>query len=244
MNISSDLEKLTTLQEIDLRITEQELSKTELPEKLAGMHGTIDDARQKCDSLEQKLEDARKEQTSLQEKINELTDHLAKSQERLNHIKTNREYDAVHAEIETAKSHIDNAETRTKTVAEEIAHLEKQRDEAQEDCKQISTELEPHIQDLTSRINAIDSTIADIRKERDAITQTIPKPVLKPYEHILERRKNGRVLAFICEKKPDCSICHKVLEPQVLNEVRGGNNLVMCQSCGSIILWKEPEEDE
>jgi predicted nucleic acid-binding Zn-ribbon protein len=30
-----------------------------------------------------------------------------------------------------------------------------------------------------------------------------------------------------------------VLEPQLFNDVRKGNRMLLCQSCGSILVWEE-----
>ena len=94
-----DLEYLIQLQEIDLRIHEQELAKELLPAMVKELEETVEKAKKAMEAVAGKADQAEKELTALAEQTLQAQTGLERSQTRLNSIKTNREYDAVHAEI-------------------------------------------------------------------------------------------------------------------------------------------------
>ncbi len=101
----------------------------------------------------------------------------------------------------------------------------------------IKTENEPQIADLKSKIGAIDSVISEITKERDLIVPKISKQYLRTYDLIRRKKKTGKALSHVTTRT--CGICFKVLEPQLINEIKRGLKMILCQNCGSILIWGE-----
>ena len=112
--------------------------------------------------------------------------------------------------------------------------------EQEAELNKIKAENEPKIKDLQGKIDAIDSTIEKITQERNEVIPKIGKHIFRQYDLIVSRRKTGRAISQISTNRT-CSICYKVLEPQFYNEIRRGNKLLLCQSCGSIMIW-QPEQ--
>lgn len=231
-----DLVLLMQLQEIDLRIKEQELAQENFPVEVSQLEQEITKMKAALDHTNEKLRKATAEKTTFEEQIQKAKDGLDKSQDRLNNIKTNREYDAVHAEIEAQKHMVNTAETRKKNIIEEIERLQEAVNEAQSMYEATVSNNEPKIKELKGKITAIDSTIATIVKERDVLVPQIGKHILRPYDLIRKKRKNGKALSLINNNK-NCSVCFKVLEPQLYNEIKRGLKLIICENCGSIMVW-------
>ncbi|MBD3344281.1 MAG: hypothetical protein GF401_04380 [Chitinivibrionales bacterium] len=236
-----ELENLIKLQEIDLRIHELELSKVEHPEAVTKLEGEINDASREAERITSRLEQVEQDKKDASHKITEAKESLDKSQERLNAITTNREYDAVHAEIEAHKASIQTEEDRQINASEELEQLTELKKEADEKLEKVKSENEPQINDLKEKIASIDSRIAGVEEERNNVVPNISKPTLGTYDFIRNKRKNRKALSFI-DSKGTCSVCFKVLEPQLINEVKKGDRLRQCGSCGSILLWQEDIE--
>lgn len=230
-----DLVNLKLLQEIDLRIRQQELAQEQFPATVEELEGAIKKAKESLDNCSQKLNKTQSEVDSFDEQVRKSRELLEKSQSRLNSIKTNREYDAVHAEIENQKNSINNVEMRKKNLLDEIERLKCTVEEKTKEYEQIKSENEPQIAELNSKIAAIDSTIATIAKEREVIVPKISKPILRTYDLIRKKRKTGRALSNVTGKT--CAVCYKVLEPQLFNEIKRGTKMILCQNCGSIFVW-------
>lgn len=231
-----DLDFLIQLQEIDLKIHEQEVAKEQLPITVRDLELAVAKARKGVEGAQARLADAEKELKNFDDQIADAQQGLERSQERLNSIRTNREYDAVHAEIEAQKNMVATSENRKKKLTEEVGQLKASADAAQQELDKITAENEPVIADLTSKIAAIDSVIAGIAKERDAVVSNITKATMRTYEQILKRRKTAKVVSQVSQART-CTVCYKVLEPHIISEVKRSTKLMLCQNCGSILIW-------
>ena len=236
-----DLHYLLQLQEIDLRIKEQELAQEQFPEQVEKLNKQIDAATEALEKVKATLIQAEQDKKNWEEQVAKAQEGLERSQERLNSIRTNREYDAVHAEIEAQKNIINSAEQRRNNLSAEIERLQATVTEHETELERIIAENTPQIQELKEKIGAIDSNIAQITKERDVVVPNLSKHILRQYDLIRSKRKTGRAISII---KPNrtCSICFKVLEPQLFNEIKRGIKVQLCQSCGSIMIWDISEQ--
>ena len=232
-----DLESLVQLQEVDLRIHEQELAKEQLPATVKELEQLIEKAAGELAAATTKLDSAEKELAGFEDQIKKAGENLEKSQTRLNSIKTNREYDAVHAEIESAKNLLHTSESRKTKLTEEVSRLKTAAETAKGEFEAIKNENDPKIAHLNSQIAAIDSVIAGITTERDTIVPLISKATLRTYDQILKRRKTGKKVISLVDRKRTCTVCFKMLEPQLMNEIKRSTKLIMCQNCGSIFVW-------
>jgi len=75
------------------------------------------------------------------------------------------------------------------------------------------------------------------------VAPLINKSILRTYDLIRKRRKQGRVISHVTETRT-CSVCYKELEPQLMNEIKRSSKLIMCQSCGSIFIWTENKDQK
>jgi uncharacterized protein len=143
-----DLEYLVQLQEIDQRIHEQELAKEQLPATVKELEHTVAKANTAMEAVAKKLAEAEAGLKGSDDQVVAAQAALAKSQERLNSIKTNREYDAVHAEIEAQKGIIHSSEGRKKKLTDEIAQLKTEVETARQEFDKIKNENEPKLVEL------------------------------------------------------------------------------------------------
>lgn len=238
-----DLELLIQLQEIDTRIHEQELAREQLPATVQELEAAIEQAKKAFDGAVEKQENAEKELKTFDDQILAAQQGLERSQERLNSIKTNREYDAVHAEIETQKNMVATSESRKKKLTEEVERLKEAVEAAKKGYEEVGEKNDPVIADLKTKIDAIDSVIAGIMKERGAITPGIGKSTLRTYDQIRRHRKNAKIISPVNHART-CTVCYKVLEPHIISEVRRSTRLNLCQNCGSILIWTENRATE
>lgn len=240
--MNAELENLIKLQEIDLRIHSLFQAKKDLPEEVSRLEEIVQSARDDVDKISKTLEKLDNDKKAAQDAITTSSAALDKSQDRLNAITTNREYDAVHQEIENHKNAIVAAQVKLKKASDEISQLESRKAEVEEQLKTVTTENEPKITELKDKIAHLDSNIAEIEKERNQALPGISKAFLANYEYIRQRRKTGRVLSLVGETRT-CAICHKILEPRLISELKRGTKLPGCQSCGSLLIWS-PEVSE
>ncbi len=234
----NDLKNLLALQEVDLRILELEKSKEEFPVKVVELEKTISDAAAVVENTGLKIEEMKTEKKEVEDQIENAKISLERSQERLNTIRTNKEYDAVHSEIETHKHIVSGADKRLQKFANEIEALQTQLEEEETAHKQLLEENQPQIDELKATIATIDSSIAEVVSERDKLSPLINKQFVRTYDHIRATRKRGTAISVVDNVERNCTVCFMVVPPQHINQMRKGPNLVFCQGCGSILIWE------
>jgi len=233
-----DLECLVKLQEIDLKIREQELAKERYPMAVAELEGRIESAREASVAAGNRLTRLASEITAADDQTAKLRESLSKSQERLNSIQTNREYDAVHKEIEAQKALLASAENRKTALESDIEKGKTELAEVEKAYENAKAELTPQIEDLKAKIGAIDSVITEITAERDKISPLVSHPTMRTYDSIRKKKKSGRAVSLVNQEKT-CGVCFMILQPQLCSEIRRGTKIILCENCGSMLIWDE-----
>ncbi len=237
----SDLAALINLQRIDARINELMRDQEGFPTSLSLHENAIKKARAAVDDLSKKLDNLQKEKLNLEGAISDAKSHLDKSQDLLNTIKTNREYDAVHTQIENFKNVVSTSDAKIKKFDLDAAELSQAIETAKTELEKTVTENEGKITEIKGKMDAIGAVVAQMTQERNSVIGAVPKPLLRTYEHILKRRKTGQVLSYVNGDDRTCSVCFKILEAQLINEIRRSAKVIVCQNCGSIFVWKDAE---
>ncbi len=235
----SDLESLIRLQRVDTHISELGREREGFPGRLSSLEQTIQKAQDAVDAVARKIDVAAQEKKALESSIADAKSHLDKSQELLNNIKTNREYDAVHSQIENFKSVVTNGDSRLKKFDAESQQLQSSIDEVRAQLEKTKQENGTQIEQIKASLETINASIAQAMEERKKVVASIPKQLLRTYDYILKRRKNGQVLSYVNGEDRTCSVCFKILETQLVNEIRKSDKIIVCQNCGSIFVWKE-----
>ncbi|MBN1982611.1 MAG: hypothetical protein JW795_13840 [Chitinivibrionales bacterium] len=233
------LKYLFDLQNVDFRILELQNSKQEFPKEAKKLEDGISKSYNSIQDMKSKLEMLLSEKEKLQGQLQDIQKNFDKSQERLNSIKTNKEYDAVHAELESSKHMVAANDKRVQKITQDIADLQTALNNEQNSFEKTTAENQPKIHELRVKISMIDSEIATIVTEREKILPEIPKHMLRTYEHIRSTRKNGKVVSVVSTADRNCTVCYQILQPQVINQIRKGIDLIYCQGCGSILVWQD-----
>ena len=233
-----DLECLVKLQGIDLKVREQELAKEQYPKAVADLEGRIENARKDSAAVSGRLAQLASDVEAANDQAAKLRESLGKSQERLSSIQTNREYDAVHKEIEAQKALLASAESRKGALEADIEKGKAALEEAEKAYADAKAELQPQIDDLKAKIGAIDSVIAEIMAERDKVSPLVSHPTMRTYDSIRKKKKSGRAVSLVGKDKT-CGVCFMILQPQLCSEIRRGTKIILCESCGSMLIWDE-----
>ena len=187
-------------------------------EKEKKVFDAIDERRRELEKIidEKKLNlenfNRRKKESHTNEEFIILQKEIEKTEEAV--LKTEDELLEVYFEKEEAKKKMDEArsvmEEKTKKFAEKEESLKKELDESKEDL-----------------------IIKEDEKTR-IVGRLQDENLFRKYTRIKESRGTG---ASVIEES-ECAECHSTIPPQLFAEVRKGNRIVICQSCGRILIYK------
>ncbi|MCP4581695.1 MAG: hypothetical protein GY839_08735 [candidate division Zixibacteria bacterium] len=232
------LTSLLDLQEIDEQLGELDRSKVYLPEMIENINGEMDKLEVQLAENREAFQDAKKKQKQIELDIQSDKNELEKYQQHMKVIKTNKEYDALVTEIDTRKQNISDNE-------DEILKLMGIIDESTEKIAEFEKDLESakannasHLDNLRSEMTSLEAKISKKSDQRKSLTKTIDRRALTVYERI---RKGKGGLAVVPLRKRACGGCFKQIPPQMVQQIRRGDRLYTCDSCGRILIWVDEE---
>lgn len=234
--MQESLRALLELQKTDQDLHELEQYKVDIPNQLETMKTVQSEAETRLSDQETKVADIEKDRRQHERDLQAAQEQVKKYQGQLYSVKTNKEYDALQAEIQAQKNRISELE-------DAILQLISDAETEQETLETIRGETESLIERfseertaLESRLSAVDEDVAVKMDERKRMAMRVENQVLKVYDRI---RRNLRGMTVVPIKKGACSGCFHVIPLQVVMQIRQGRRLISCESCGRILITED-----
>lgn len=228
------LATLINLQDIDSELRLLELSKGDLPQRVAALSQEISRCEEAIAAREAQLSSSHLDRQSKSLDVAHNRERLKKYQSQLYQVKNNKEYDAITLELETTQKAIESTEfqileleEREKGLQQEISEIQPQQATAIEQRRELEEKL-------TIMLAATQVRETELLQQRQAIAAKLSRPVYSTYERIRQGR-SGIAVAFL--KEGSCSQCSTRIPPQRGLEIRMMNQLFVCEVCGRIMLW-------
>jgi len=238
--MADDLDMLLKLQNIDYHLGELERSKEYLPDMMENLTREIEESKTRYQTIVEELEGSQINKKTLELDLKTHESELQKYQQQMMSIKTNKEYDALVAEIDKVKEDISTKETNLLETMERISTLEKEVVEMKEKTTQVKESNTKQLSVLQEKIDSIGDKVGAKENERTDIAKLIPKRTLSMYERI--RKGKGRA-AVVVVKKRACGACLQALTPRKVQEIKARNKIYTCENCGSLLFWDDKESD-
>ncbi len=232
MTLHPDIEQLLKLQEVDEELLELERSKEYLPEIIANVKKEVSDASTHVEVTTKQLEEAQLKSRQLEGDLKTTQESLAKYEIQMATIKTNREYDALTSEIETAKERTGFIEDEIILTLNEIDELTTGLEEAKKRHELLEQSNTDQLANLEREMNSVESKVQTKLDQRQNITVRVTKGTLSVYERVRRGRGSPVVVTL---KKNACGACFKSQPPQRIQELRKGLTVITCDNCGRFL---------
>lgn len=237
--MQEDLQYLLDLSTVDKKVHELKLTKKDLPLRIQTLKEDIEREKTKLEGTNQAIAETRSKIQENQDICAQEQTSLTESNRRLEAISTNREYDAVHLEISTHKRNIDSAQANVIHHQQMLENLLKEKEEVEAAYKTVLEANEPELNTLVEELGGIEDRIAEEFAKANGPREKINKKVLSVYDRVVKRRGTPNVIAAINRNQKACLVCNRTQTPQRIIEISKKNALLTCESCGSILVWKE-----
>jgi predicted nucleic acid-binding Zn-ribbon protein len=237
--MQEDLQYLLELSAVDKKVYELKLTKKDLPVRIQTLKEEIEREKANAEKLDLSISETQAKIKENQEISVQEQTSLTESNKRLDAISTNREYDAVHLEIATHKRNIDNAQANVIHFQQILENMLKDKEMTDAAYKAVLDKNGPELSRLTEELNGIEDRMASETAKAEAPREKINKKVLAVYDRVVKRRGNPNVIAAINRNQKACLVCNRTQTPQRVIEISKKTALLTCESCGSILVWKE-----
>jgi hypothetical protein len=233
----TELQTLIHLQEVDTRIAALEAEGARLPRRIAALQAALAEARRTVETVKVRLDATRKELRAREKDLDDIGVKRSRSEGRLYEVKTNIEYSAVLAEIETIKRQKAQTEEEILALMERQEALAVEIREAEARYRTGEDQARRDEAMIRDRLTAVERELQGVRGERTILARELPRGVLADYERILKARGGLGVAAV--DAAHVCGGCRVTIRPQAIQELRAGEALLHCESCGRFLYWQE-----
>ncbi|MFQ5637030.1 MAG: zinc ribbon domain-containing protein [bacterium] len=229
---------LIELQSVDKELRALEALKGDLPQQVKNLETELNGFKDEHDKLRNEFQEVVKTKLHLEGELKVFQAHLKKYQEQLYSVTSNREYDAITVEIDSMQEKIDEAETQIIELLEQEEQLKKQVDKLASEIETYEGELQQKEAELSEKIKATENEYQVWENKRKNIASLLNKPILYQYERIRKVRGETSVVSV---NKYACGGCFTTIPPQKVMEIKHMDQLIICESCGRILIFKKQD---
>ncbi len=232
------LQQLLKLQEVDKKLFELEEAKEKYPAEIDLRRSRIAKARSVLADLEGQSAEFEKQQRYCEREIESGKVTLREREERFAVVTTNKEYDSLQLEIEICKTTIAEHETQLLKALEGQEQIQEQIAEEQGAFEEVREAEQERIDELEGLLGTMQEQIDEVAASRQMVAkgiEDINAQLLQTYE----RKKGRHGIRVAAVHKHACGACYYQMPAQMLNEVRVGDRVISCESCGTIMVWDE-----
>jgi len=233
-----EIENLLHLQAADKEIRRLQDEIAELPKRVSAIEHKLADTKAQLERAQTavKADDAtrRKHEST----ISDLRGKISKYRDQSLDVKTNDQYKALLHEIQFAEKEIAGTEDKILELMLNTDSRDKEVKAAQAELKAETAEIEKEKADARQRTAEDEKQLAEWRAKRDQMRAGVSEDLLRHYERVSKFRGTG--ISEVRDHK--CMACQVMLRPQTYNDVRTGQQTVVCDSCQRILYFNPANE--
>lgn len=232
-----DTHLVTQLQSLDQRIAALEKEVAALPKHIAAIEKTLDSHQRRLDADRAALAANQRDRKKFEGDIQMHEQKISKLRDQMLQAKTNEQYRAFQHEIEYLEREIRTAEDRILELMSESEPLDAAVRKAEVSLREEKQAVEAEQKRARERTAADQTQIHQLQGERGETAKKLPANTLSTYERI---RKKWNGLAIAEATSGRCAACQIMLRPQYFQDLKRGEHLLTCESCGRILIYNPP----
>ncbi|MFL6351147.1 MAG: zinc ribbon domain-containing protein [Bryobacteraceae bacterium] len=229
-----DLVLALRLQALDRNVASLENEIATLPKHIAEIEKRLEFHTRRLEADRAALAANHRERKKLEGDVQVQEQKISKLKGQTLEAKTNEQYRAFQNEIAYAEGEIRKSEDKILELMEQSERLEKNVKAAETDLKQESQHVESEKTRARERTDLDQKELADRLAERKSITDQMDQKVYAHYLRIRKKTK-GTVIADATEGR--CSACQIALRPQFFQDLRRGDQIMFCETCGRMLTY-------
>ena len=233
--MKAELQKLIALQNLDTNIRKLETEQQAIPERRAEIEREFDQRAFEIRALESRRDEAKHIRARLENEVVEQRGRAERAERNLMSSKKQDEYTAAIREADAARKQISGLETQILEQLEQLEQAEASLKERADEIASLNSDREARLKAFDDETGTISERLATARKERDEVFANLPKQMSGMYTRIKTRIRDGVAVAEA--RNRSCTACFMSLRPQVMAEIRRGEEVLTCDNCGRILYF-------
>jgi predicted nucleic acid-binding Zn-ribbon protein len=232
-----DLQAVIRLQDLDNRVTELTREISALPAHISEIERKLESHQRKLEADRAALSANQKERKKAESDIQIQEQKISKLKGQMVDAKTNEIYRAFQNEIEFCEKEIRQHEDRILELMSESEPLEKNVKAAEAALGEERKQVEAEKNEARERTAVDKKAVDDLNAERKSLVTGISAGLYRNYERIRKGRKGIAVAEAVDGR---CVVCHMAMRLQFFQDLRKGDQVMLCESCGRILYYNPP----
>ena len=233
--MKAELQKLISLQNLDTTIRKLEKELQAIPQRRAEIEGEFDQRAFEIRALESRRDEAKHTRARLENDVIEQRGKVERAERNLMSSKKQDEYTAAIREADAARKQISALETQILETLETLEQAEASLNERAAEIASLNSDRESRLKAFDDETSAQSELLTKARAERDQVAGSLPKALNSLYGRISTRIRDGVAVAEA--RNRSCTACFMSLRPQVMSEIRRGEEVITCDNCGRILYY-------
>jgi predicted nucleic acid-binding Zn-ribbon protein len=233
--LNSELSHLISLQDVDVEIKQVRGEIDSLPVRRNELERQFAESVKEYLTMKQELDDAQAERRRLETDLESEQQKHQKFKNDLMKATNEREYTTAVREIDITRKTISTLETEVLKLMERVEKLDAQVAERTPAMESRRVEVDRQLNEWAVAADANQRRLEILSADRQAKMQVLGAEARQTYER-LSRMRSGFALAEARDWK--CMACRMTIRPQVFNDIRKGDSIITCESCGRILYFK------
>ncbi|HYE14030.1 MAG TPA: C4-type zinc ribbon domain-containing protein [Pyrinomonadaceae bacterium] len=238
--MKAELEQLIALQNADTTIRKLRAELEAIPKRRAEIENEFDQRAFEFKALEDRRDAARSARAQLDKDMAEQRARAEKAERDLMSSTNSKAYEAAIREADAAKKHISEIETKILEQMEAAEQAEKSLAEREPEFSRLRGERDERLREFEAQTRAQSEEIEALIAERQRMLDSLPPAARSLYNRISTRIRDGVAVAEA--RNNSCSSCFISLRPQVMAEIRRGEEIVICDNCNRILYYVPPAQ--
>ena len=232
--MSDEIDRLWALRGLDEQVVARKESLARLPEQRKSLETRVSNERARLETWKKHLTELQKTRRQLEKDIEVATEQERKFQSQLPAVKKNEEYTALLHEISGAKARRSELETVVLMRMDEEQATEADRVPIERELKAAESEMADRLASIDAEEKSERDHVAVLEAERAKLIEGLSPTIRSRYERVVASRGGIAVVAI---SKGACGGCYRTQPPQILQDARKRDRLIICDGCGRLLVW-------
>ena len=233
-----DLERLIGLQKIETERAAVSKVISDIPGRQAELDARANGARAALDAAKARHTELTAERRNAEKELASTEARLAKFRDQQQNVKTNKEYQAMIHEIDTAKADVDKWSEQVLLRMDDVDAAAAALKTAEAELKRVESEIGAAKKELDTERATAEARLAALNAERSTLAAQVEDArALHVFDTLVKSRKTQALSQAIDGL---CIECRVRLRPQVFSEVRRNDAIRQCDNCTRILYYVPP----
>lgn len=235
MQMTEELERLKSLQDVLAEKYEIEAKVEELPKTLDGSTESLDRFKREYIEKNKLYEEKKDIVARLRVELDEAQRKREEGEKGMDAISTHREYEILEKQISEAQALEDSKRKELQREEKSMAELNDLLKSEEDLIASTEKDVNEARENLDKEIAACNEKLEALKAKEAEMSDGIDSETIMKFQRIIKRNRKG----IVAVKGKVCDGCHMILPAQFANEVHHGEKILFCPYCSRILFYEE-----